>query len=241
MITPLSNENMRRLDRYCPDQPPYKKASKLGQPNAEGYEPYAAEITADLKSRKRITLYESYYLYFFSIVLDRLGAKTARLALDHATDRCEVIDPQGVQDGYLGLSVDIPGLENIKKVNWKFLPNPENLSPRELLELLKRHFSEQSGHSNIRFEIDRIEFALSLKPQEIFVGLDEFSGYYAFVFSGTIVLFECPAYGNAAYIVRGDWRVLSQQYKAQLERTGIRVIHGVRSWRSSIRRAIRST
>jgi hypothetical protein len=227
---------MRRVDRYRPAHPPYKAAAEIGSLGAAALKPYTAAVVTHLKAEKRVTLNESYYLYFLARMLDRLGEDEMRAALEAATAASKIVNLAPMAT--TAPSVAIPGLENVKKVNWRFLPDPENLSAGELLELLKEHFSEHAGHAGIQLEIGRIEFALSLKPKEIFVGLEEFAGYYAFVFPGDVVLFECPAYGNAAYIVRGDWRVLSQQYKAQLERKGIRVIHSVRSWKRKIRWAI---
>jgi hypothetical protein len=103
---------------------------------------------------------------------------------------------------------------------------------------LEEHFARHTGHTNIVFELKRIRFALSLKPTGICVGLEEFAGYYAFLFARDVVLFECPVYGNAAYVAKGDWRLLSQQFKGQLEQRGERIIHR-RFWRADIRSALR--
>ena len=91
----------------------------------------------------------------------------------------------------------------------------------------------------MEFDLARIRFALKLEPKQICVGIEEFAGYYAFIFEKDKILFECPVYGNAAYVVRGDWRELSQQYKGQLERRGLRVIHR-RYWQGDVRHALQN-
>jgi hypothetical protein len=191
-----------------------------------------------LQAKKSVTLHESYYLYFLSRILGRQGETEAGATLHQAASGCKVtqLEPFQIRGG--GPSIDVPRLGKVAKANWRFLPNPENLSARELIEILKLHFSQHAGTANIYFEIERIEFALSLKPKEICIGLEGFAGYYAFMFGKDLVLFECPAYGNAAYMVRGDWRILSQQYKAQLEKKGLRIVHGSRSWKRKIARAL---
>lgn len=240
MAEPLSPENLRRLDRYCPKHAPYQRSRQLGAPDRVIYGTYARSIISDLLKRKNIKLSESHYLFFFGVILKHLGERELKKNLEKAVSSCKVIDADKVHLTDADPSVPIPGLSGVRKVNWRFLPNPASLSSRELLDILKQHFAKHSGKGFLHFEIDRIEFALTLEPEAIFVGLEEFAGYYAFTFPGEMVLFECPAYGNAAYVVKGDWRLLSQQFKAQLERQGARIIHNSGSWRWRVKQALKT-
>ena len=134
----------------------------------------------------------------------------------------------------------LPALGQVTRANWRFLPAAHGLSPAELLNLLREHFSQFLQAAGLHIELDRITFALSLAPRQICVGIDDFAGYYAFVLGGDAVLFECPVYGNAAYVVKGDWQTLSQMHKCQLTRRGLRIIHTNRQWRARLKAALRA-
>jgi hypothetical protein len=101
----------------------------------------------------------------------------------------------------------------------------------------------QRRRPEIRVDESRLRYAYSLRPEQIFVGEDEFDGYFAFVFAhGTKVLLENPIEGNAAYIFGHDWRTLSKLPKLELllHHPGhlIRVIHSPR-WKLHIKQALR--
>jgi hypothetical protein len=152
-----------------------------------------------------------------------------------ATDNCVVSNLEPTRFSHLDLG--IPGLGTVKKANWRFLPQPASISAEDLIRALGDHFAELNHDGSLNFDLDRIKFALKLSPAGICVGIDEFAGYYAFLFPNDVVLFECPVLGNAAFVVKGDWRVLSQQYKARLQRISARVIHR-RFWRQDIKNAL---
>jgi len=108
---------------------------------------------------------------------------------------------------------------NVVKANWRFLPNPETMDPIDLIRELRDHFSA-CGNSALDFEEDRIDEAFRFGPRQICIGTEEFFGYYAFVLDRGVNIFECPVYGNAAYVVRGDWSTLSQFSKNKLKSLG---------------------
>ena len=57
----------------------------------------------------------------------------------------------------------------------------------------------------------------SLNPASIYVGIDEFEGYFVFYFPDELTaILECPIVGNAIYIIKGDWQTLSQLNKREL-------------------------
>ena len=101
----------------------------------------------------------------------------------------------------------------IEKVPWRLLPPPE-AGEAGLEKMLTDIRSLLPG---VRLEGARLEFAYDLGPVRIYVGLGEFEGYLAFLFERTDhVLLECPMGGNAAYIFREDWRILSRLSKTEL-------------------------
>jgi hypothetical protein len=87
---------------------------------------------------------------------------------------------------------------NLSKLNWEILPR--GLSGKTALTkfLNKSGIKEVSGFDN-----ERLDFAFQLNPSAVYVGRNEFNGYFVFVFHGTRkVLLENPFYGNAAYVFR---------------------------------------
>ena len=69
----------------------------------------------------------------------------------------------------------------------------------------------------MRYERERIDKALSLRPEQYYVGTDEFEGYIILTFPHTSrALLECPVFGNAIYIITSDWKRLSRMTKQEL-------------------------
>jgi len=129
----------------------------------------------------------------------------------------------------------------IEKLPWRMLPPPQ---PGEN-GLAKMLTDIRTIFPGVRFEEARLEFAYHLGPVHIYVGLGEFEGYLAFLFSQTNrVLLDCPMSGNAAYIFREDWRILSRLSKTELLNYHSpeveRVIHDPDGhWRFRIRACLR--
>lgn len=100
-----------------------------------------------------------------------------------------------------------------KRLPWRVLP-PGELSA----DAVRRHYDTlQRTNPNIRYERERITKALSLRPEQYYVGMDEFEGYMVLTFARTSkVLMECPIFGNAIYILRSDWKRLSRLSKREL-------------------------
>ncbi len=101
----------------------------------------------------------------------------------------------------------------IQKVWWRFLPPGPNGFAKvadEIHELKKRY-------PHLKYDEERLVHAQGLKPTHVYVGTDEFGGYFAFVFGKTErVLLENPQEGNAAYIFKRDWTSLSKLPKFEL-------------------------
>lgn len=123
-------------------------------------------------------------------------------------------------------AIEIGGV--IEKVNWKILPSGEALGEafNNHLEGIGRRFRGKEC------EPGRLERIWELSPERIFVGQDEFEGYYVFLFKEySVAVLECPWVGNALYLIRKDrWEALSKLSKRTLLEGGCReverLIHG---------------
>jgi len=145
---------------------------------------------------------------------------------------------------YYGRKNDIQRLLNrggwpsITKLNWYILP--PGLWPTSIEEV-ERVLPRKSG---LGYCPDRILNAESLKPFEIGRGNGDFERYFCFRYKFTSkVLLESADDGNAAYILRGDWKALSRKSKYELinfHSSDIeRVLHRDDSpWRSLIKTAL---
>jgi hypothetical protein len=99
------------------------------------------------------------------------------------------------------------------RLPWRLLP------PGELtIERLRSHYKGlQYRNPHVRYDVERLEKAVSLEPEACYVGTDEFEGYVVFTFAQTQrALLECPIYGNAIYVLGPDWRRLSKMSKQEL-------------------------
>lgn len=101
----------------------------------------------------------------------------------------------------------------MKHLGWRVLP-PGELSA----ETIRQHYEIlQRKNPDVRYDGERITKALSLRPDEYYVGIDEFEGYIVLTFAHTPrVLMECPVFGNAIYIIESDWKRLSKLSKREL-------------------------
>ncbi len=97
-----------------------------------------------------------------------------------------------------------------QRCNWKMLP-PGEMPSEHLKQSLERQ-----GKQTDTFETDRLEFVEGYTPEKAVEGINGFSGYYAYLFSGHCVL-ESAIYGNATYIIpRENWEVMSRKTKREL-------------------------
>ena len=91
--------------------------------------------------------------------------------------------------------------------------------------------------------MQRLEILMQYKPVQCYVGIDEFQGYFVFLFSHTNkVVLECPQYGNAIYIIDGNWKTLCRCSKHDLisdrAKRVTRIIHSGR-WAKRLRAVLR--
>lgn len=131
----------------------------------------------------------------------------------------------------------LPG--TVHQVPWVLIPPGDaGLAVTRVLAAV-RDYAKRNPHLSI--EEERIRYACSLRPQQMFVGRDQFDGYCVFVFASIQrVLVEHPLKGNAAFVFLTDWRRLSKLSKSDLVRRSdaIRIIHKG-EWKAETRRALR--
>ena len=126
------------------------------------------------------------------------------------------------------------------KLPWRFLP-PGHRDVSWIIDEISRL---NSRYPHLKLDEERLRYAHSLKPSQVFVGEDEFDGYFAFVFPSTKhVLLESPQEGNAAYIFQQNWTSLSRRTKQELLSSYThcvkRVLHRENSdWKWEIRRRL---
>jgi hypothetical protein len=127
-----------------------------------------------------------------------------------------------------------------EKLNWRLLP-----AGQLLIDQIERHFRllahSRKRSSQRRLDWRRIEFLLEQQPDHAFVGVEEFDGYVAFIFSrvGKTVL-ENPLEGNAIYVFEKDWKNLSRLTKSEVLSDGgfrTRIVH-TREWQSRLRQVL---
>jgi len=101
------------------------------------------------------------------------------------------------------------------RLDWIVLPVGFWNEPKYLSEI--NRFS--AGAKSPGIFLERLKFAESLEPQEIFQGMNSLGtvAYWVFVFDD-YVLAECPLYGNAAYLIQGttDWKSLLSMSKREI-------------------------
>ena len=127
---------------------------------------------------------------------------------------------------------------NIERVNWTLLPVGTDWATFEI------NFNEQIAKSGGNFEQkaideakDRFKCIFELRPKSIYRGFETFSDYFALLFEDTDkVVLESVNYGNAIYIIKGDWKIQSRRTKAELKTSNkTKVIHHRSDWFSKLK------
>lgn len=120
-----------------------------------------------------------------------------------------------------------PALAQIENnIYWRILPPGEHPFPHFMAYFNTIH--RQVNHA--KYEPERLYKIYNLGSTSIYTGEQGFSGYVAFEFvEAQCAVLECPLSNNAIYVIKGDWRKLSQLTKAELlwqhESVTTRIIH----------------
>lgn len=118
-------------------------------------------------------------------------------------------------------------------VNWEILP------PGERDENLLRILGSQTDNPKIRGQVvDRYDFLNSLRPRNFIRGTSEFRRYFGAQFAEDLVVFENTEYGNAIYVMYGNWQELSQKSRLELlssRSTEFDRIRHTKTWKQRLR------
>lgn len=125
------------------------------------------------------------------------------------------------------------------EVNWVILP-PGEEGRQEIYRYFRR-IARARPHRIMDW--DRLEYIMHLLPENpMYHGVDKFEGYMiAVIEESNKVIFECPMYGNAIYVIpRMNWIEFSRLTKSELMNIeGItRIIHS-ENWKSELLNAIK--
>jgi hypothetical protein len=132
-------------------------------------------------------------------------------------------------------------LPEIHRLPWQLLPSGD-WSVDLIVNRLKSKFRERQLKGQILDEDRLRKIVTRLNPSHCYIGEHEFDGYIVFCFAEhSTVILECPVYGNAIYLIRGDWQTITRLTKGKsLSRhpTKVRrVIHGD-NWVRNLQKAV---
>ena len=124
------------------------------------------------------------------------------------------------------------------ELNWEILP------PGERDVIVSKFLSGRRKVSKDLYEkvTARYKLLAEMKPEVFIKGTKGFSGYFGAKFNDELVVFEHIGYGNAIYVMQGDWKSLSQKSKTELLREQnenfFRLIHR-QGWEDELRRMVK--
>jgi hypothetical protein len=128
---------------------------------------------------------------------------------------------------------------NRSGLGWRILP------PGHTWKEIIRHYESLQSIRHEEYDASRLKFTYDLKPDDVYVGVEEFEGYVVFVFQhGQTAVLECPKVGNAIYLMdAAKWKFLSQLSKTELLEDFSNVIERVPHvgfyWRLRLKRVLR--
>lgn len=132
---------------------------------------------------------------------------------------------------------DLEAYSATLRIGWEILP------PGSREEALERLFQGRQPSQVERDVADaRLQFFDSLTPRRTIIGTSGFRRYLGALLESDLVVFENPTYGNAIYVMYGDWEELSQKTRIDLlaGRCGDdfdRVVHAA-GWEQKVRRLV---
>lgn len=136
---------------------------------------------------------------------------------------CHIFDANASIDDYL----------RVTKLGWEIFP-PDSID--RAVEKLKSQIHNMTPEK-ARIIDDRAKFMDKLKPVEIFVGNGMNSKYFGAKFANDLVAFENADYGNAIYILFGNWEELSKKSRTEIlqrpDKDFVRIPH-TRYWKQNL-------
>ena len=123
----------------------------------------------------------------------------------------------------------------VRRLNWELLPPGRHpwLEEGSNIQTRLRNMDKRISAPVIH----RQNTIQKYSPKEIAMGLGGFSNYIAYIFPDLgLVLLESMEYGNATYVLKDDWEVVSQMTKAEILSKGLhekRLIHS-KGWENRL-------
>lgn len=143
--------------------------------------------------------------------------------LQENAGNCHVFDADATNEDYL----------RITKLGWEIFP-PGSLD--RAVEKVKSQIRNLTPEKARQIE-DRAKFMKRLKPVEILVGDGMNSKYFGAKFRDDLVAFENVDYGNAIYLLFGNWEELSKKSRSEIlqrpDKDFVRIPH-TRYWKMNM-------
>ena len=124
------------------------------------------------------------------------------------------------------------------ELNWEIIPPGEqNMIVNKILR------GRRGVNEELRSKVEnRYRILCEMKPNFFIKGTKGFSGYFGAQFGDDLVVFENVSYGNAIYVMFGDWKRLSQLSKTDLFRSEnenyLRITHN-KGWEVKLKDAVK--
>ena len=121
------------------------------------------------------------------------------------------------------------------RLDWEVLP-PGWWKDKTMVEKVK----QKLGNHASQYFFERNEFIEGLSPKESYMGQAYLGNrfYFVYIFENCIVA-ECPQFGNAAYILKGEnmakWKELLSSTKRQALSSGVGRIMHFGNWKSRLK------
>ena len=122
-------------------------------------------------------------------------------------------------------------------LDWEILP------PGTREEAILRLFrGRQPSREALECAADRYDFFMTLNPQRLVYGTSGFRRYFGALLRDNLVVFENVEYGNAIYVMFGNWRELSRRSRIELlsgqyGTDFVRIPHS-EAWKSRVAKAV---
>lgn len=131
----------------------------------------------------------------------------------------------------------------VNRLPWRILPEGEWLS--NVLTGHYKNLSFKNKWQGKKFDENRLmKIESNLNPTHCYVGEKDFEGYVVYCFDWTDkVVLECPIYGNATYVISGNWQEIASvskwiaRYKHSKQ---VAAIHHSKLWFEKLKSSLRS-
>lgn len=126
----------------------------------------------------------------------------------------------------------------VTSLGWEIFP-PGSVD--RVINMLKKQIHTNNPAKQERIE-ERVKFIKSLNPIELYVGKGMNNRYFGAKFKDDLVVFENEDYGNAIYVLFGNWEELSQKSRTEIlcrpDKDFVRIPHS-KNWKWALSQEIR--